>query len=347
VSYNNGKVDVPAIQSAVVTVDKANVKAALVDSGYYPATDFTGLDAAAAPAPAYEAMKVEAPNCDYGGEFKSIEAVDESTVKFTLCYPDPAFPAKVAFSVFAILDKEYLDAMGGDSVKISDNPNGTGPYKVKEWKRGDSVVMEANADYWGEKAKVGTLIFRWSEQSAQRLLELQSGNVDGIDNPAPEDFATIEADTNLAIYPREGMNIFYVGFQVDKAPFTDANVRQAFAMAIDRQRIVDQYYPAGSTVANSFVPDSFNPGPSPAVKWYDYSPDEAKKLLEEAKFDFTQEIPLSFRNVVRGYLPTPDKVAQEIQAQMAEIGVKIKLVEMESATFFDSTAAGNEPFYML
>jgi peptide/nickel transport system substrate-binding protein len=305
-------------------------------------------EAPAAPAaPAYEPMKLEAKDCSYGGEFKSIEAVDETTVKFTLCYSDPAFPSKVAFSPFSILDKDYLDKMGGDSVKMSDSPNGTGPYMLKEWKRGDSVTYEANPNYWGEKAKIPTVIFRWSEQSAQRLLELQSGTVDGIDNPAPEDFAAIKADPNLAIYDRAALNVFYIGFNVDKAPFTDEKVRQAFAMAVDRQRIVDQYYPEGSTVAASFNPDAFPVGPSPDVKWYDYNKDEAKKLLTEAGFDFNQEIKLSFRNVVRGYLPTPDKVAQELQAQLAEIGVKVKLNEMESATFIDATAAGQEAFYLL
>jgi len=82
--------------------------------------------------------------------FKSIEAVDEFTVKFTLCAPDPAFPSKVAFSAFAIQDKDYLDANSGSSAKMSEQPNGTGPYKVKEWVRGDHITFEANPDFWGE-----------------------------------------------------------------------------------------------------------------------------------------------------------------------------------------------------
>jgi len=292
-------------------------------------------------------MKVEAPSCDYGGEFKSIEAVDEFTVKFTMCFPDPDFPSKVAFVVFGIQDKDYLDANQGDSVKLSDAPNGTGPYKVKEWVRGDHITLEANPDYWGEKAKIPTVIMRWSEQSAQRLLELQSGTADGIDNPAPEDFATIQADPNLKLYPRVALNIFYVGMANTIKPFDNEKVRQAIAMGIDRQRIVDQFYPGGSTVANNFVPDSFNPGASPNVKWYDYNPDEAKKMLADAGFPNGFSTTLSFRNVVRGYLPTPDKVAQEIQAQLAEIGVKVKIKEMESTAFLDATSAGTEPLYLL
>ncbi|MBF8283037.1 MAG: putative ABC transporter substrate binding protein, partial [Anaerolineales bacterium] len=84
----------------------------------------------------YAGMKAEAPNCDYGGEFKSIEAVDQYTVKFTLCASDVAFPAKVAFSAFAINDADYLESTGGGGDLI-EKPNGTGPYILQEWKRGE------------------------------------------------------------------------------------------------------------------------------------------------------------------------------------------------------------------
>jgi len=294
----------------------------------------------------YVEMKVEAPNCDYGGEFKSIETVDKNTVKFTLCYPDPDFTSKVAFSVFSIVDKDFMDKNGGDSVKMSEAPNGTGPYKLKEWVRGDRVIYEANPTYWGKPAAIPNLVFRWSEQSAQRLLELQSGQVDGIDNPAPEDFATITGDSNLKLYPRPALNIFYIGFNHDLPPFDDVKVRQAFAYGIDRQRIVDQYYPAGSEVAKGFVPPLIKPGTSDSVEWYTYDPAKAKELLKEAGKE-NLEVTLSIRNVVRAYLPTPDKVAQEIQAQLKEIGVTVKINVMESTAFIDATAAGTEGFYLL
>lgn len=229
-------------------------------------------------------LSMTAPSCDYGGEFAAITAVDASTVKFNLCYPDPAFPSKVAFSVFSIQDKDHLDLTAGNSVALSDNPNGTGPYMVKQWNRGDSVVFEANPNYWGEAAKTQTLIFRWSEQSAQRLLELQSGNVHGIDNPGPDDIATIEADPNLKLYPRNGFNIFYIGFNHDVPPFDNLLVRQAITFAIDRQRIVDQYYPVGSSVSDSFVPAFVYPGASPDIPWWPYDPEKAKELLVEAGY---------------------------------------------------------------
>ncbi len=299
-------------------------------------------------APAFQGLSKSAPDCKYGGEFKSIEAVDASTVKFTLCFPDPAFLSKVAFSVFSIQSKSFLDANGGDSVKMSDTTNGTGPYMLKEWVRGDHITLVANPNYWGtSKPAQGTLIFRWSDQSAQRLLELQSGTVDGIDNPAPEDFATIQADPNLKLYDRPALNIFYVGLNHNIKPFDNQQVRQAFAMAIDRANIVKQFYPAGSTVADTFVPESFNPGFTPGFKWYDYDPVAAKALLTTAGYDFNQTIPLTYRNVTRSYLPSPDKVAQEIAAELAKAGVKVKVTEEESTTFLDNTSAGKEPLYLL
>lgn len=229
-------------------------------------------------------LSMTAPDCTYGGEFKSIEAVDAKTVKFSLCAPDPAFPSKVAFSVFGIQDKDFMDANNGDSVKMSETPNGTGPYVVKAWNRGDSVVYEANPEYWGDKALTKNLIFRWSEQSAQRLLELQSGTVNGIDNPGPDDVAAIEADTNLKLYPRAGFNIFYIGFNNTIAPFDNVDFRKAIAYAIDRQRIVDQYYAVGSSVAVNFVPQFVKPGASPSVTWYDFDQAKAKELLKAAGY---------------------------------------------------------------
>ena len=170
-----------------------------------PAATAEATEAAAEAAPAgpFEPLSYATDNCEYGGEFKSMEAVDEKTVKFTLCVPDPAFPSKAAFSAFGINDADYLQATGGGGDLI-EKPNGTGPYKLVEWRRGDQIIFERNEDYWGDPAIPQTLVFRWSPESAQRLVELQSGTVDGIDNPGPDDFATIEGDSTLQLALRNG-----------------------------------------------------------------------------------------------------------------------------------------------
>lgn len=304
-------------------------------------------EAPKADAGAMSADSLMAPDCNYGGEIKSIEAVDKLTVKFSLCASDPAFPQKVTGSSFGIMDKDNIAETKGDAKTISEKPVGTGPYILKEWKRGDSVTLEANPNYWQGQSKNKQLVIRWSKEAAQSLLELQSGNVDGIEKVATEDFDTVGKDSKLKLVPIPPLNSLYVGMNVNKAPFDNEKVRQAFAMAVDRKKIVDEYYPAGSQVAQNWAPDSFVPGFSPSVQWYEHDPEGAKKLLTEAGFDFNQEIPLSYREAVRVYLPAPGKVAQEVQAQLAEIGVKIRLEPKESGTFLKSASGGNETFMLL
>ena len=291
-------------------------------------------------------MAVSAENCDYGGEFQSIESIDESTVKFTLCFPDPAFPSKVAFSSYAINDAGYLESTGGTGDLI-DKPNGTGPYQLVEWRRGDQIIFSRFEDYWGEPAIPQNLIFRWSAESAQRLVELQAGTVDGIDNPGPDDFEAIQDDEALQLALRSGTNIFYLGMNNTYAPFDNERVRQAFAMAIDRQRLIDNFYPPGSSVATQFMPPAIF-GYSQDASWYDYNPEEAVKILEEEGVLPGFSTTITYRDVVRGYLPNPGVVAQDIQAQLAEIGVDAEIVVMESGSFLDASDRGEiDGFHML
>jgi ABC-type transport system substrate-binding protein len=294
----------------------------------------------AVPAPAFEGMMVEAPNCDYGGTVKSIEAVDEFTVKLTLCVPDPAVPAKVAFSSLGIQPSEYLEATGGSPLE---KPIGTGPYKIESWERGNQIVFTRFDDYWGEPAKSQTLVFRWGTESAQRLLELQSGTVDAIDNVGPDDFAKVEGDSNLQLIEREALNVMYIGMTNTFAPFDNELVRQALAQAVDRQRIVDNFYPPGSEVASHFTPCAI-PNGCTGEAWYDFNVDAAKALLEQAGYGASNpfpEIKLYYRDVVRGYLPDPGVVAVDVINQLKEnLNIDVEIVVMESGAFIDAANSG-------
>lgn len=298
------------------------------------------------PASAQDMMSVAAESCDYGGIMQSIEAVDALTVKFTLCVPDPAFPSKVAFAAFGIQSSENLEANGasGDIVR---SPVGTGPYKLENWDLGNEVVFTKNENYWGTPANETTLIFRWNSEAAARLTELQAGTVDGIDNIGPADFEVVAADPNLALYEREGLNIFYIGFNNTIAPFNNLKVRQAIAYAIDKERIVANFYPPGSSTADQFMPSAIPSGYTPEVTGIPYDLDMARQLLEESGVELPLEIKLTYRDVVRGYLPQPGIVAQDIASQLSEIGINVTVELVESGAFIASTQAGTEGFYLL
>lgn len=302
------------------------------------------------PAAAQDELLSQTAECGaegYGGNFQSIEAVDELTVKFTLCNPDPAFPSKVAFSAFQIYPSEYLESTGGGGPALFENPIGTGPYKLENWTRGTEIVLTRNDEYWGDTAIEPTVIFRWNADATARLTELQAGSADGIDNVGPGDFEVIEADPNLQLFPRDGLNVFYIGFNNTIAPFDNLNVRQAIAHAIDKERIVANFYPPGSSVATQFMPSAIESGYTPEVEPFPYDPEIARQLLEESGLELPLEVTLNYRDVVRGYLPQPGIVATDIQAQLAEVGINVTIEVMESGAFIDASNAGELGFHLL
>lgn len=291
-------------------------------------------------------MSYSAVDCSYGGTIQSITALDPQTVQFVLCEPDGAFPQKVAFSSVGIQPLEHLEATGGGGEALFRNPVGTGPYMLENWELGSEIVLARNDSYWGQPAFEGTMIFRWASEAAARLVELQAGTVDGIDNPGPGDFEVIRSDANLQLFEREGLNIFYLGMNNLLPPFDNLNVRLAVAHAIDKQRIVDNFYPPGSTVASQFMPSAIF-GYTEGLEPLAYDPEMARQLLAESGLELPLEITLNYRDVVRGYLPQPGIVAQDIQAQLAEVGINVTIEVMESGTFLDESDLGNLGFYLL
>jgi ABC-type transport system substrate-binding protein len=320
--------------------------AATTAAGAATTTAATGTTAAAAGGLLSYDESAKCGTDAYKGQIAKLEAVDASTVKFTLCVPDVALPSKVAFSALQILPSEYIEKAGGTKGgDLVNKPIGTGPYMLKQWDKGSQIVLEANPNYWGDKPIANTVVFQWNGEPAQRLVQLQSGAADGIDNVGTSDFDTVKSDPNLQLVERPATNVFYVGFNVDDPPFDNEKFRQAIGYAIDKQRIVDNFYPKGSTVATQFLPASI-PGYDQGFVDFTYDPNKAKQLLQESGVT-DLNITMSYRDVARGYLAQPAAVAQDIQAQLAQVGVTVTLDQQESTTFIDNANSGKLPFYML
>jgi len=297
--------------------------------------------------PVYQPVLVTAENCDYGGKVLSVEALDDYTVQFDLCKPDPAFLAKMAFNVFAVQPSEWIAETGGGG-EILEQPIGTGAYQLEAWNRGDSIVYSKFEDYWGEPAFADTLVFRWTTESAARLLELQSGNVDYITNITEEDIALVNDDPDLEVVPLPAPNIMYIAFTNTFEPFDQLDVRKAIALGIDRQRIVENFYPEGSEVASHFTPCSI-PGGCEGESWHEFDLEAAQQMLTDAGFPDGFETAIYYRDVFRDYLPRPGDVAVEIQTQLKEnLNIDAEVVVMESGEFIDESTNGRlDGIYLL
>ncbi len=297
---------------------------------------------------AYDGLSLESGDgCDYGGKVRSITATAANEVVFELCSPDPAFLAKIAFGVFGIQPAEHLEATGGAPLR---NPIGTGPYKLVDWVAGDSVIYERNDDYY-DASKIpahSRAVLQWATEGAERLVALQAGTVDGITFPSTDDYPTIEDDPSTELIPKIEANVLYVAMTNTFAPFDNADVRKALAIGIDRQRIVDTFYPPGSIVASHFTPCSVTNG-CQGDAWYDFDVDAARQLLADAGFPDGFNTTIYYRDVFRGYLPEPSAVAVDLADQLQQnLGITAEVQVMESGAFIAESTAGNlDGIYLL
>lgn len=291
-------------------------------------------------------LRVRAEDCSYGGKIRAVEAVDPYTVRFTLCEPDPAFPAKLAFPVFAVQDDAYLNENAGDPQAMSQQPNGSGPYRVAEYVPGVRLILQPNPDYWGVTPRIKSLTIRWATTSLARLVDVSTEKAHGMESPDPNSYVSINQDKNLNLVYRPALNLAFVGMNNRFAPFNDARVRQAISMLIDRERIINTIYPFGSEVAEQFLSPVFQVGYTSLYTWLPYDPQQALDLLRRANFDFNQEIVLSYSSQGNELLPDPHRIAQTIRSQLAPYGIKIRLNRMDAAKFEQSVQAGNEAFFL-
>ena len=209
----------------------------------------------------------------------------------------------------------------------------------RSWADGSQIVLNRFNGYWGETAKSERLVFNWQQESAGRLVGLKAGTSDVISNIAPDDLAAAKDDPGIAVYPRIPVNTAWVEMNNTFKPFDDVRVRRAVGLAIDAQRITDNFYPEGSVPATHTVPCVIRLG-CVGAPWPARNVDEAKRLLAEAGFPNGFETTLTLSDSVTGFTPQPIETATDIQAQLAEIGITAKIVTLDRTTFKSERKAG-------
>ncbi len=300
----------------------------------------------------YDLMSVSASDCNYGGEIKSVESLDKFTVRFTLCSPDAAFPAKIASPIFAIQDKEYLDEHSGDSLSMSETPNGTGPYKLNNWTEGVSVVLERSDSYWGIPAMTDRIEIRWQPDQSRRFSESDFTSIEGMDFPSmvmtkPYSYLSYIYDNpDLQMIQHDPLNLYYLGFNNRIPPFDSLMVRQAFAQALDRAALLDAAFPYGTELAQQMVPTGMTLGRSIDLTWFEANAQNSRARLEDLGYNFNQTVTLGYMDTTMETLYSPQKLAEAIRDQFAQIGVKIDLKAWSPDRLIQNIDEGKEAFFL-
>jgi dipeptide transport system substrate-binding protein len=260
---------------------------------------------------------------------KSVEKIDDHTIKITLAHPEAPFLADLAMEWASVTSKEYADKLlkAKTPEKFDQEPIGTGPFSFVDYTKDATIRYKANPHYFRGKQKIENLVFAITPDASVRKAKLEAGECDIIVGPAFADIAALKANPKLRVEEQEGLNIAYLALNVQKKPFDDKRVRQALNMAFDKDAIIKAVYLGGGKPAKNGMPPTIW-SYDDDVKPYPYDPDGAKKLLDEAgvkdlSFD------LWYMPKYRPYNPDGKKMGELMQADLAKIGVKANLVTFE------------------
>jgi len=267
--------------------------------------------------------------------YKNCEAKSPTEVTINLTSPFVHFPDAMTLPAFSMQSPTALKKYNADNTSGSEDdprfseyatahPTGTGPFVFESWDRGQQVKLKRNDNYWGDKAKVSEVIIRTISDPKARTQELQAGNIDGYDLVAPADQSTLK-NAGFQILNRPAFNILYLGMNQKVKALSDIRVRQAIAYAIDKDALIKQVMPEGTTAAINFMPDNVT-GWNGNVEKYAYNPDKAKQLLKEAG---QENLTLDFNyptGVSRPYMPSPEDIYTSLKAQLEAVGITVKPV---------------------
>ena len=289
----------------------------------------------------------------FSGDIDRIEKIDDYTVKLVLKRPNASILSSLAMCAMSIVSPTNAKQYKEEAFKY---PCGTGPFKFVEWVKSDHVTLEANEDYWRERAQLDRLIFKVIPDLSARLMALEVDEVQGIEYPDPVDFNRIKEHDDLVLITEPGMNVGFIAMNTGYGymdsnknglkdaneplvktpgyfePLTKKNVRQAINMAIDKQSIVDNIYMGRAIKAKNGMPP-FMLGYNDKIKDYPYDPERAKELLAEAGYPNGFEVTLHITPVSRPYMFDPPRIAEAIQSYLAAVGIKVKIFQLDLSNF--------------
>ncbi|GIW34584.1 ABC transporter substrate-binding protein [Meiothermus sp.] len=273
---------------------------------------------------------------DKGSFLAGVSAVDKYTVRFTFNSPVPYFPVAIGSGYFGIASPAAIKAAGAKYGTAAGGAVGTGPFKFKEWRPGDRLILEKNTNFWKTGLpKSDGVVFRFIKDPAARLAELKAGSIDFTTDIPPANLKDLQNDRNLRAVFRPSFNVGYLALNPSYKPLSDVRVRQAIAMAINKKEIVKAFWGDLGVTNGHFMPSSFKTYYSPKVTDYEYNPAKAKQMLAEAGYPNGFDLEFWYMPVSRPYFPTPKEIAEAMGADLSAIGIRVKFQTKDWATYLN------------
>jgi len=260
---------------------------------------------------------------------QSVRKLDNRTVEFRLRQPDASFLWHLATHYASVMSAEYANTLAkNDHQELLDRqPVGTGPFQLAEYRAGQYVRLQRHPHFWRGTPLMPQVVVDLGSGGTGRLSKLLTGECDVLAWPAASQLTILRDDPRLRLTLRPGMNIAYLAFNTDKPPLNNPEVRHALALAINNQRLMQSIYYGTAETAASILPRASWAYDSEA-KVTAYDPEQARARLNALGLE-NLTLHLWVPTTSQAWNPSPLKTAELIQADMAQVGVKVVIVPVE------------------
>jgi len=267
---------------------------------------------------------------------RGLVALDEHTLQVTIDAPKPYFLYKLTYPTAFIADKANVES----GEQWYRQPNGTGPYRLREWKSFESIIYEANADFYLDKPSIPYIVIQLYSGVGTRLYESNEIDITGVSRYDADRFLDPTEPLHNELLAGVDLCTSYVVFDTTRPPFDDVSVRKAFTMAFDRQKYIDVVLNGHALPANGLYPPAL-PGFNLALKGLPYDPAQARDLLKQSKYGGPDGLPpIVFTDAGTGTYVSPD-VAAMAEMWQQNLGVTITVENLEPNYYLDQIYAGN------
>lgn len=270
------------------------------------------------------------PQLGQFNQIASAEVVEGNKVKLTTKAPYPALLAQLV--KLSVVPKHVVEAVGKDGFNAA--PVGSGPYAFTAWDKGVSVTLDKNAGYWGEQSPFDTVLFRAVPDASTRLADLQAGAADLVVGLDSDGALQIAGNAAVKVLSAPTERVAYLGWNLDKPPFNDSDLRRAASMAIDSQAITDGLLGAGEVpMAQLSSPAHF--GYAADIAPFEYDPEKAKEIVA-TKADIAKT-PATFATA-----PVFDqRVVQALQQMLNDVGFNVSISMTDMPTYLAAARSEN------
>lgn len=284
-------------------------------------------------------MKIGKGPADYFPALKSVEVVDEYTVKFVLKEPFPPFLSTLATNAGNIINPKVMQyEKNGDmaSEYLASHTMGSGAYNLIEWNREQHLKLQAVENYWGPKPALKTILLKIVKDPSAQRMQLESGDLDIAEGIPIDQVEQLRSNANIKVVENATLNINYVYLNNQKKPLDNAKVRQALNYAIDYDSMIKGVMRGKAVQAKGPIPEGLW-GADPNVKQYKLDAAKAKQLLAEAGYPQGLTIKLLYSD----YRPFWEQEVLAIQDNLGKVGVKVELEKVAWATLRDKVDRGD------